>query len=91
MVKLRLKQHDKKQRVTYQLVAINTQSRKEQGKCIQEVGFYNPSKEQNPIGFLHLRCSTSTSSSINSSYLRYFEWGRGVQKSRNQNLNFRRI
>nr|YP_009691169.1 ribosomal protein S16 [Davallia solida var. fejeensis]QEG57949.1 ribosomal protein S16 [Davallia solida var. fejeensis] len=44
MVKLRLKRHGKKQR-TYRIVAIDTQSRRE-GKCIQEVGFYNPRKEQ---------------------------------------------
>nr|QVX31709.1 ribosomal protein S16 [Goniophlebium amoenum] len=42
MAKPRLKQHDKKQCVTYQIVAIDTQSRREQDRCIQGVGFYNP-------------------------------------------------
>nr|QJQ36667.1 ribosomal protein S16 [Pyrrosia lingua]QJQ36755.1 ribosomal protein S16 [Pyrrosia lingua] len=93
MVKPRLKQHDKKQRLTYQdklLIKQNAQSRGEQGKCIQEVDFYNSSKEQNLIA-PYFRCSTSTSSSINSGCLRYFGRGKGAQKSRNQILNFRRI
>nr|AJE61706.1 ribosomal protein S16 [Polypodium glycyrrhiza] len=48
MVKPRLKQHDKKQR-TYQIVTIDTQFWREQDKCIQEVGFYNPHKEQTQL------------------------------------------
>nr|QJQ37018.1 ribosomal protein S16 [Pyrrosia angustissima] len=94
MVKPSLKQHDKKQRLTYQdklLINQDTQSRVEQSKCIQKVGFYNSSKYQNPIGSLYFRYSTSTSSSTNSGCLRYFERGKSAQKSRNQNLNFRRI
>nr|YP_009691080.1 ribosomal protein S16 [Tectaria panamensis]QEG57860.1 ribosomal protein S16 [Tectaria panamensis] len=47
MVKPRLKRHGKKQR-TYRIVAIDTQSRRE-GKCIEEVGFYNPRKEQTQL------------------------------------------
>nr|QKV46185.1 ribosomal protein S16 [Phegopteris decursive-pinnata] len=45
MVKPRLKRHGKKQRVTYRIIAIDTQSRRE-GEAIREVGFYNPRKEQ---------------------------------------------
>nr|YP_009690725.1 ribosomal protein S16 [Nephrolepis biserrata]QEG57505.1 ribosomal protein S16 [Nephrolepis biserrata] len=44
MVKPRLKRYGKKQR-TYRIIAIDTQSRRE-GKAIQEIGFYNPRKEQ---------------------------------------------
>nr|YP_010886248.1 ribosomal protein S16 [Athyrium reflexipinnum]WJH16491.1 ribosomal protein S16 [Athyrium reflexipinnum] len=45
MVKPRLKRHGKKRRVTYRIIAIDTQSRRE-GEAIREVGFYNPRKEQ---------------------------------------------
>nr|YP_009032803.1 ribosomal protein S16 [Osmundastrum cinnamomeum]AHA59536.1 ribosomal protein S16 [Osmundastrum cinnamomeum] len=45
MVKLRLKRYGRKQRTTYRIIAIDVQSRRE-GKAIQEVGFYNPRKEQ---------------------------------------------
>nr|YP_009427280.1 ribosomal protein S16 [Pseudophegopteris aurita]ASU95987.1 ribosomal protein S16 [Pseudophegopteris aurita] len=45
MVKPRLKRHGKKQRVTYRIIAIDTQFRRE-GEAIEEVGFYNPRKEQ---------------------------------------------
>nr|UAT96781.1 ribosomal protein S16 [Elaphoglossum marginatum var. marginatum] len=45
MVEPRLKQHGKKQRVTYQIVAIDTHFQRE-GKAIEEVGFYNLRKGQ---------------------------------------------
>nr|YP_009426494.1 ribosomal protein S16 [Diplazium striatum]ASU95204.1 ribosomal protein S16 [Diplazium striatum] len=48
MVKPRLKRHGKKQRVTYRIIAIDTQSRRE-GEAIKEVGFYNPRKEQTQL------------------------------------------
>nr|YP_009183884.1 ribosomal protein S16 [Woodwardia unigemmata]ALN96730.1 ribosomal protein S16 [Woodwardia unigemmata] len=48
MVKLRLKRHGKKQRVTYRIIAIDTKSRRE-GEAIKEVGFYNPRKEQTQL------------------------------------------
>nr|YP_009426665.1 ribosomal protein S16 [Dryopteris decipiens]ASU95373.1 ribosomal protein S16 [Dryopteris decipiens]AWK58764.1 ribosomal protein S16 [Dryopteris fragrans] len=48
MVKPRFKRHGKKQRVTYQIIAIDTQSRRE-GEAIEEVGFYNPRKEQTQL------------------------------------------
>nr|QKV47243.1 ribosomal protein S16 [Nephrolepis cordifolia] len=48
MVKPRLKRYGKKQRVTYRIIAIDTQSRRE-GKAIKEVGFYNPRKEQTQL------------------------------------------
>nr|YP_009426840.1 ribosomal protein S16 [Hymenasplenium unilaterale]ASU95547.1 ribosomal protein S16 [Hymenasplenium unilaterale] len=48
MVKPRLKRYGKKQRVTYRIIAIDTQSRRE-GEAIQEVGFYNPRKEQTQL------------------------------------------
>nr|YP_009426142.1 ribosomal protein S16 [Diplaziopsis javanica]ASU94849.1 ribosomal protein S16 [Diplaziopsis javanica] len=48
MVKPRLKRHGKKQRVTYRIIAIDTQSRRE-GEAIREVGFYNPRKEQTQL------------------------------------------
>nr|YP_010308066.1 ribosomal protein S16 [Microlepia speluncae]ULU27995.1 ribosomal protein S16 [Microlepia speluncae] len=48
MVKLRLKRHGRKQRVTYRIVAINAQSRRE-GEAIKEVGSYNPRKEQTQL------------------------------------------
>ncbi|KAH7293362.1 hypothetical protein KP509_28G022500 [Ceratopteris richardii] len=41
MIKLRVKQHGKKQRRVYRIVAVDVQSRRE-GKVIKEVGFYNP-------------------------------------------------
>nr|AWL21531.1 ribosomal protein S16 [Pilularia americana] len=48
MVKLRLKRHGRKQRITYRIVAIDAQSRRE-GKAIKEVGFYDPRKEQTQL------------------------------------------
>nr|YP_009920747.1 ribosomal protein S16 [Woodwardia japonica]QMS48596.1 ribosomal protein S16 [Woodwardia japonica] len=48
MVKLRLKQRGKKQRVTYRIIAIDTKSRRE-GEAVEEVGFYNPRKEQTEL------------------------------------------
>nr|YP_009421137.1 ribosomal protein S16 [Athyrium anisopterum]YP_010885981.1 ribosomal protein S16 [Athyrium deltoidofrons]YP_010886337.1 ribosomal protein S16 [Athyrium spinulosum]YP_010886426.1 ribosomal protein S16 [Athyrium vidalii]ASR74991.1 ribosomal protein S16 [Athyrium anisopterum]WJH16224.1 ribosomal protein S16 [Athyrium deltoidofrons]WJH16577.1 ribosomal protein S16 [Athyrium spinulosum]WJH16669.1 ribosomal protein S16 [Athyrium vidalii] len=48
MVKPRLKRHGKKRRVTYRIIAIDTQSRRE-GEAIREVGFYNPRKEQTQL------------------------------------------
>nr|YP_009427368.1 ribosomal protein S16 [Rhachidosorus consimilis]ASU96074.1 ribosomal protein S16 [Rhachidosorus consimilis] len=48
MVKPRLKRHGKKQRVTYRIIAIDTQSRRE-GEAIKEVGSYNPRKEQTQL------------------------------------------
>nr|YP_010889555.1 ribosomal protein S16 [Cyrtomium caryotideum]WJJ69403.1 ribosomal protein S16 [Cyrtomium caryotideum] len=48
MVKPRLRRHGKKQRVTYRIIAIDTQFRRE-GKAIEEVGFYNPRKEQTQL------------------------------------------
>nr|YP_010518161.1 ribosomal protein S16 [Dryopteris fulgens]UXN84498.1 ribosomal protein S16 [Dryopteris fulgens]UXN84674.1 ribosomal protein S16 [Dryopteris fulgens] len=47
MVKPRLRRHGKKQR-TYRIIAIDTQSRRE-GKAVEEVGFYNPRKEQTQL------------------------------------------
>nr|YP_010383590.1 ribosomal protein S16 [Crepidomanes minutum]UEQ13167.1 ribosomal protein S16 [Crepidomanes minutum] len=41
MVKPRLKRYGGKQRITYRIIAIDVQSRR-QGKAIKEVGFYNP-------------------------------------------------
>nr|AJE61540.1 ribosomal protein S16 [Cystopteris protrusa] len=48
MVKPRLRRHGKKQRVTYRIIAIDTQSRRE-GEAIKEVGFYNPRGEQTQL------------------------------------------
>nr|AHZ58009.1 ribosomal protein S16 [Dicksonia squarrosa] len=48
MVKLRLKRHGGKQRITYRIIAINAQSRRE-GKAIKEVGFHDPRKEQTQL------------------------------------------
>nr|YP_009911131.1 ribosomal protein S16 [Dryopteris crassirhizoma]QLD21339.1 ribosomal protein S16 [Dryopteris crassirhizoma] len=48
MVKPRLKRRGKKQRVTYRIIAIDTQSRRK-GKAVEEVGFYNPRKEQTQL------------------------------------------
>nr|YP_007474680.1 ribosomal protein S16 [Cycas revoluta]AEX99229.1 ribosomal protein S16 [Cycas revoluta] len=45
MVKLRLKRCGRKQLATYRIVAINVESRRE-GKALQEVGFYDPMKDQ---------------------------------------------
>nr|UCU08239.1 ribosomal protein S16 [Cycas simplicipinna] len=45
MVKLRLKRCGRKQLATYRIVAINVESRRE-GKALQEVGFYDPIKDQ---------------------------------------------
>nr|YP_003934538.1 ribosomal protein S16 [Myriopteris lindheimeri]ADL29825.1 ribosomal protein S16 [Myriopteris lindheimeri] len=48
MVKLRLKRYGRKQRMTYRIVAIDAQSRRE-GKVTREVGFYNPRKEETQL------------------------------------------
>nr|YP_009425703.1 ribosomal protein S16 [Cystopteris chinensis]ASU94410.1 ribosomal protein S16 [Cystopteris chinensis] len=48
MVKPRLRRHGKKQRVTYRIIAIDSQSRRE-GEAIKEVGFYNPRGEQTQL------------------------------------------
>nr|YP_009427192.1 ribosomal protein S16 [Onoclea sensibilis]ASU95899.1 ribosomal protein S16 [Onoclea sensibilis] len=48
MVKPRLRRHGKKQRVTYRIIAIDTQSRRE-GEAIREVGFHNPREEQTQL------------------------------------------
>nr|YP_009549512.1 ribosomal protein S16 [Histiopteris incisa]AYW16671.1 ribosomal protein S16 [Histiopteris incisa] len=48
MVKPRLRRHGRKQRVTYRIVAINAQSRRE-GEAIKEIGSYNPRKEQTQL------------------------------------------
>nr|YP_011030778.1 ribosomal protein S16 [Hiya brooksiae]WQT71193.1 ribosomal protein S16 [Hiya brooksiae] len=48
MVKPRLRRHGRKQRVTYRIVAINAQSRRE-GETVKEVGSYNPRKEQTQL------------------------------------------
>nr|BAT70091.2 ribosomal protein S16 [Takakia lepidozioides] len=45
MVKLRLKRYGRKQQVTYRIIAIDVRSRRE-GRALQEVGFYNPRKDQ---------------------------------------------
>nr|AYW15108.1 ribosomal protein S16 [Cheilanthes bolborrhiza] len=51
MVKLRLKRYGRKQRMTYRIVAIDAQSRRE-GKVIKEVGFYNPRREETQLDIL---------------------------------------
>nr|YP_010703738.1 ribosomal protein S16 [Bolbitis tonkinensis]WCO86923.1 ribosomal protein S16 [Bolbitis tonkinensis] len=51
MVKPRLKQYGKKQRVTYRIIAIDTHSRRE-GRAVKEVGFYNPRKGQTQLDLL---------------------------------------
>nr|YP_009490463.1 ribosomal protein S16 [Cibotium barometz]YP_010878702.1 ribosomal protein S16 [Cibotium cumingii]WHE38157.1 ribosomal protein S16 [Cibotium sinoburmaense]AWH62681.1 ribosomal protein S16 [Cibotium barometz]WHE37895.1 ribosomal protein S16 [Cibotium barometz]WHE37982.1 ribosomal protein S16 [Cibotium barometz]WHE38070.1 ribosomal protein S16 [Cibotium barometz] len=48
MVKLRSKRHGGKQRITYRIIAIHAQSRRE-GKAIKEVGFHDPRKEQTQL------------------------------------------
>jgi small subunit ribosomal protein S16 len=45
MVKLRLKRLGKKREVSYRIVAINSSSRRD-GKPIEELGFYNPRKDE---------------------------------------------
>nr|YP_009548645.1 ribosomal protein S16 [Gastoniella chaerophylla]AYW15620.1 ribosomal protein S16 [Gastoniella chaerophylla] len=51
MVKLRLKRHGRKQRMTYRIVAINARSRRE-GKVIRELGFYNPRRDETQLNIL---------------------------------------
>nr|ATL58448.1 ribosomal protein S16 [Azolla caroliniana]ATL58538.1 ribosomal protein S16 [Azolla caroliniana] len=48
MIKIRLKRHGRKQRITYRIIAIDTRSRRE-GKAIQEVGFHDPRKGQTQL------------------------------------------
>nr|YP_010424498.1 ribosomal protein S16 [Huperzia crispata]YP_011031861.1 ribosomal protein S16 [Huperzia selago]YP_011031948.1 ribosomal protein S16 [Huperzia kunmingensis]ATV96588.1 ribosomal protein S16 [Huperzia serrata f. longipetiolata]WRB00885.1 ribosomal protein S16 [Huperzia sp. DW-2023a]WRB01320.1 ribosomal protein S16 [Huperzia serrata]USH59008.1 ribosomal protein S16 [Huperzia crispata]WRB00799.1 ribosomal protein S16 [Huperzia crispata] len=48
MVKLRLKQYGGKQQATYRIVAIDARSRG-QGRAIQEVGSYDPIKDQTQL------------------------------------------
>nr|YP_010407635.1 ribosomal protein S16 [Allium triquetrum]URF20558.1 ribosomal protein S16 [Allium triquetrum] len=45
MVKLRLKRCGRKQRATYQIVAIDVRSRRE-GRDLRKVGFYDPIQNQ---------------------------------------------
>nr|YP_010703880.1 ribosomal protein S16 [Bolbitis aliena]WCO87065.1 ribosomal protein S16 [Bolbitis aliena] len=51
MVKPRLKQYGKKQRVTYRIIAIDIHSRRE-GRAIEEVGSYNPRRGQTQLDLL---------------------------------------
>nr|ATL58718.1 ribosomal protein S16 [Salvinia cucullata] len=48
MIKLRLKRHGRKQRITYRIIAIHAQSRRE-GKAMKEVGFHDPRKGQTQL------------------------------------------
>nr|ATL58088.1 ribosomal protein S16 [Azolla mexicana]ATL58208.1 ribosomal protein S16 [Azolla microphylla]ATL58659.1 ribosomal protein S16 [Azolla filiculoides] len=48
MIKIRLKRHGRKQRITYRIIAIDTRSRRE-GKAIKEVGFHDPRKGQTQL------------------------------------------
>ena len=45
MVKLRLKRYGKKREVSYRIVAINSQSRRD-GRPLEELGFYNPRTDE---------------------------------------------
>jgi small subunit ribosomal protein S16 len=45
MVKLRLKRFGKKREVSYRIVAINSQSRRD-GRPLEELGFYNPRTDE---------------------------------------------
>nr|YP_010216129.1 ribosomal protein S16 [Pteris multifida]UBR42862.1 ribosomal protein S16 [Pteris multifida] len=51
MVRLRLKRHGRKQRMTYRIVAIDAKSRRE-GKVTREVGFFNPRREETQLDIL---------------------------------------
>nr|QXO90627.1 ribosomal protein S16 [Pyrrosia assimilis] len=96
MAKPCLKQHDKKQRLTYQDKLLIKQLQlipnlgKSKVNVLRGLVSTTPPKSKTQ-SVLHFRCSTSTNSSISSGYLLYFEWGGGARKSRNQILNFRRI
>nr|ATG26596.1 ribosomal protein S16 [Cyphia bulbosa var. bulbosa] len=48
MVKLRLKRCGRKQRATYQIVAIDVRSRRD-GRDLRKVGFYDPIKKQTSL------------------------------------------
>nr|YP_010879054.1 ribosomal protein S16 [Coniogramme japonica]WHE42705.1 ribosomal protein S16 [Coniogramme japonica] len=43
-----MRRRGRKQRMTYRIVAIDAQSRRE-GKVIREIGFYNPRKEETQL------------------------------------------
>ncbi|HEY9872449.1 MAG TPA: 30S ribosomal protein S16 [Candidatus Obscuribacterales bacterium] len=45
MVKIRLKRFGKKREVSYRLVAINSQARRD-GRPLEELGFYNPRTDE---------------------------------------------
>jgi small subunit ribosomal protein S16 len=45
MVKLRLKRFGKKREVSYRIVAINSQARRD-GRPLEELGFYNPRTDE---------------------------------------------
>jgi small subunit ribosomal protein S16 len=45
MIKLRLKRFGKKREVSYRIVAIKSNARRE-GRPLQEVGFYNPRTDE---------------------------------------------
>nr|YP_009547624.1 ribosomal protein S16 [Antrophyum semicostatum]AYW16227.1 ribosomal protein S16 [Antrophyum semicostatum] len=51
MVKLRLKRYGRKQRMTYRIVAIDVQAKRE-GKILRQVGFYNPRTEETQLDLL---------------------------------------
>ena len=45
MIKIRLKRYGKKREVSYRIVAINSQSRRD-GRPLEELGFYNPRTDE---------------------------------------------
>jgi small subunit ribosomal protein S16 len=45
MIKLRLKRFGKKREVSYRIVAINSEARRD-GRPLEEVGFYNPRTDE---------------------------------------------
>ena len=45
MIEIRLKRYGKKREVSYRIVAINSQSRRD-GRPLEELGFYNPRTDE---------------------------------------------
>jgi small subunit ribosomal protein S16 len=45
MIKLRLKRYGKKREVSYRIVAMNSQDRRD-GRPLEELGFYNPRTDE---------------------------------------------
>nr|YP_009427631.1 ribosomal protein S16 [Woodsia polystichoides]ASU96338.1 ribosomal protein S16 [Woodsia polystichoides] len=94
MVKPRLRRHGRKRRVTYRIIAIDTQSRR-QGEAIKQVGFYNPRKEQTQLDLSAiialLKEGAQSTETVCDILKRARVYEQVSELTSNQKSNFRRI